>query len=244
MYNDLFERVNSLKLYKQISIVIALSVTAAAFVSHSLWGYAFVRPDIPSFARDATQVKAVIVVSNWRPENAGILQKDGNWQGRLALSKKHPYDIPEGRVLGVWQELNLLSNGLSELPIETADQALTAINSYFPEGSSGYESNAANRSAVVALFDGDIGKDLLFVAVRGGQYLNDHFAYREFVLKPEEHGYQFLQHSGFEFDVAGIEGLEFPYLFVIFFMLITLLVVFFKLIWFIAVKCQSRVVNW
>jgi hypothetical protein len=233
-----------MKLYKQISIVIALSIAAAAFVSHSLWGYAFMRPDIPSVARDATRVKSLIVVSNWRPENTGILQKDGNWQERLSLSKDHPYDIPEGRALVAWQESNLLSIELNALPIETADQALNAVNSLFPDGSDGYESNAANRSAVVALFDGGVGKDLLFVAVRGGQYRNDHFAYREFVLKREESGYEILQQSSFQFDVAGIEGIEFPHLFIIFCMLITLLVVFFKLIWFIAVKCQSRVVNW
>lgn len=209
--------------YKQVFVAMTLSTVAAAYVSYSMWGYAFMRPRIPPAALDATKIKSLIVVSNWRPENAGFLQKHGTWQELLTLSKSYPYDIPEGRVLIDWQELDLLSGKLNELPIEAADQALKAVSSFFPEGADEYKITAGNRSALVAVFEGDIGKDLIFVAARGGQIRNDHFGYREFVLNPGEKGYQILQQAGFEFDVAGIEGLEFPHLFVIFFVLVIFL---------------------
>jgi hypothetical protein len=225
-----------MKFYKQISIVIALSVTAAASVSYAMWGYAFARPDIPSAARDVIQVKSVSIVSNWLPENSGLLGRDSSWQGRLTLSRNHPYDIPEGRVLVAWQELGLLSNDLSELPIETADQVLDAVKDFFPEGDKEYKLTSANRSAVVALFDGEMGEDLIFVAIRAGQHRNDHFAYREFVLKRKENGYQILQRCSFQFDVAGIEGIEFPHLFVIFFVLLFLLVGFLNVVLFVCLR--------
>jgi hypothetical protein len=218
-----------MRLYKQVLIAMALSLASAAFLSNSLWGYALKRPGVPTAALDALYIKSMLVVSNWRRENAGMLQKNGSWQELLTLSKNHPYDIPEGRALIAWNESDLLNKQMNETPIETAEKALEAVSSFFPEGADGYKSTAKNRSALVVVFDGEIGKDLIFVAARGGQIRNDHFGYREFVLVPGEKDYKVLQQSGFQFDVAGIEGLEFPHLFVIFFVLLILFIGLFNL---------------
>jgi hypothetical protein len=131
-----------MRLYKQAFVAMTLSLVAAAYVSDSMWGYAFKRPRIPSAALDAKNIKSLIVVSNWRPENVGILQKNGTWQELLTLSKIHPYDIPEGRALISWRELDLLNSQLKETPILTADNALEAVSSFFPEGDDEYKITA------------------------------------------------------------------------------------------------------
>jgi hypothetical protein len=213
-----------MKLDKQVFLAMTLSLVSAAFVSNSLWGYVLKRPGVPAAALDASYIKSLIVVSNWRPENLGVLQKNGTWQELITLSKNHPYDIPEGRALIAWHELDLLNRHMNETSIETAHKALKAVSSFFPNGAHEYKDSAENRSALVAVFDGDLGKDLIFVAARGGQIRNDHYGYREFVLRPRENGYQILQQAGFQFDVAGIEGLEFPHFFVIFFLSMVLLI--------------------
>lgn len=213
----------------QITIMITLSVATAAIVSESIWGYPFFRPDVSSAIQEAGQINALIAVSDWRPVNSGTLQKSGEWQESIELARNHPYDTPEGRALIAWQDRGLLSADMKELPLETAAQALAAVQAFFPDGTNDYKSTAENRSAIVAQFDGSMGKNLVLVAARAGQHRNDHYAYREFILKPMDGGYQVLHQTGFQYDVAGIEGLEFPYLFALVFTSLVLLVGLFNL---------------
>ena len=181
-----------------------------------MWGYAVTRPGVLSAAKSAVKIEAVTSVSTWRPLNTGELQRSDDWRHYIDLSQKHSYDIPEGRALIAWQDHGLLDNAVEELPLETAVLALNTVNDYFPSGAPDYQSTAKSRSAIVARFASEAGDKLLLVTARAGQHRNDHYAYREFVLKPTETGYKILQQTGFEFDIAGIEGAEFTFLSVLF----------------------------
>jgi hypothetical protein len=100
-----------------------------------------------------------------------------------------------------------------------AARAVKHIDFLFPAGNSPYDSSAHDRSGIVAQFDTDEEVGLLLVAIRGGQFRNDHFAYREALLKPLGDRFEIMTNTGFEFAVAGLEGAEFPILFLIFILL-------------------------
>ena len=62
------------------------------------------------------------------------------------------------------------------------------------------------------------GRPLLFIGVRGGEVSNDHHPYYEFLFSNESSGgnLKLLSSQRFYYDVAGMEGMEWPVFLMVF----------------------------
>ena len=205
-----------MKIIWRISLIGILSGLAAAGLSQFYWGYPLLRPGILKSAKSAINILGVIAVSNWQPDLTDRVHQWRNWSTILKLTKGSPYDSPEGRMLLEWYDRDVLNDAVPLLNEEIAAQAVAFVNSRFPIGDGTYLSTSRNRTGIVAKFDSEHEHGLLLVAIRSGQYRDDHFAYREVVLRPNGGQFIVVDETGFQFDIAGIEGLEFPILFPIF----------------------------
>jgi hypothetical protein len=84
------------------------------------------------------------------------------------------------------------------------------------EGRPGY-ARAKELDGVVIEAIGADGTPLVFVGVRGGEVSNDHYPYYEFLYSGQLGGgwMELLSADHSYFDVAGIEGIEWPEFFLI-----------------------------
>lgn len=65
-------------------------------------------------------------------------------------------------------------------------------------------------------FTNDRGKRIYYVSYATQQLSNDHYAYYEFIIYENETGYTINQSNRFFYDIAGVEGLEFPFMMLFF----------------------------
>jgi hypothetical protein len=93
------------------------------------------------------------------------------------------------------------------------------------EGAPGYE-HARELTGIALEAKGREGQRYLFVAATGRQVSNDHYPYYEFLFQEAGQGAapKLLSHRRLYYDVAGMEGAEWPVVFVILLLFGTLLV--------------------
>jgi len=78
------------------------------------------------------------------------------------------------------------------------------------KSSEGYDSGAELRGIIVG-FSGPSGENRLLLALRGGQVSNDHYPFYEVLIEGANPlSFHVLHSQMFYFDVAGLEGLEWP----------------------------------
>ena len=123
------------------------------------------------------------------------------------------YYVLEGRILRALKDRQALPAEPSVMPagrLEGLYQALEATGR-LEDGETGY-ANAKRLSGIVVEALGQDGRPLLFVGVRGGEVSNDHYPYYEFLFTTDSPGAlpKLLSSQRFYYDVAGIEGAEWP----------------------------------
>ena len=94
----------------------------------------------------------------------------------------------------------------------------------------GYDSQSFMRGLMVKARDNN-NQDLIFLGVVAGQLLNDHYPCYEAVFRiMDENNFQYISGNRFCFDVAGIEGMEWFVLWIVFCLTSLLVIAFANLI--------------
>ena len=199
-----------------IAVTLVLVFAAAMAASWSLWGYALRRPSLDHRIAQARKVFSVTFVKT--AETAAgpslVADPDSSLAARIRYGRTYPYYCLGERAL-----IALEGPQLQAAPALAADRlgrlySTIAATGRLEAGEPGY-AHAKNLRGVVIEAEGTDASPLLFVGVQGGQVSNDHYPYYEFLFSnPGGNGTpRLLSAQRFYFDVAGIEGLEWPLFF-------------------------------
>ena len=205
---------------KAIAVALTISVSVGlvlgAWVSREYWGYFFLRPTTPAALRSAVALRSVTPVKPLGERVACTLQADPEYsvQQRLQWAAEDPYYAHEGRLLE-----HLVARGLDPvraprnepLQVQAIHQQLRA-KGVLVGGEPGYDNATCLSGAAVEVVD-EQGRVALVAGLRGQQVSNDHYPYYEATFLPTaEHGWRLSSSQRYFYDVAGIEGAEWPWL--------------------------------
>ena len=194
---------------------LAAVLLAAAF-SRLYWGYWFARPAVPREVAGLASVAAVIPVETRTETNgerrlAAVAGCDLRAVVTAARGEEDTYYCLTQRLLLALDDRTLL-------PAE-ATPDLSALPPLFPllrasgllvDPEEGYATSDQLGGVVVDAVARD-GRRCVLLGLTGGQQSNDHYPYYEFVFSSHEGGgLAFDRGQVFFYDVAGIEGAEWP----------------------------------
>lgn len=200
------------------------------FWSKSHWGYYLSRPSIPNSIKQVKQLESELSLEPNIFPTCNLKSKDRDWQ--LTSLKRFDYDTKRDRIEYFLDDTSIhLSNHQDEtnwrkvlnktsfrLNISKGIKIHDFIQKNYTLDQREAEYNRVCFFSAVDIFefiDFD-GNKIYYVGYSTHQLSNDHYAYYEFIIYESENGYQIKQSNRFFYDVAGIEGLEFPYFMLLF----------------------------
>jgi hypothetical protein len=206
-------------LLSAIGATMVLAFLAAVIVSKGLWGYYLYRPPLDRRIGDARKVISVTSVSTAPvgAERALVANADYSIDQLIDYGRTNDYYSLGERALIALRDRGRLPTTPPTMSPERLARlyGVLARTGWLEAGELGYE-HAKDLRGVVIEAEGDDGGPLLFVGVQGGEVSNDHYPYYEFIYSGRSAGGDpiLLSAQRFYFDVAGIEGMEWPVFFV------------------------------
>jgi hypothetical protein len=223
-------------------VLVALSAFLAAIgVSKLYWGYFLRRPGLDRRMLQIERVHSLTAVRSERGPDGTV----GLVPDRPHLVYEHldacrgdrpsqAYYCLGGRVLVALAGKGMLPAASERLSPEELDLLYDRLEGTgkLVEGAPGYD-HAKELAGLVLEAEGRGGRRYLFVAARGRQVSNDHYPYYEFLFRASERGAdpRLLSYRRFYYDVAGIEGVEWPVAFAALLLLGALLLALILTVW-------------
>ncbi len=198
---------------------LALAFLAAIVISKGLWGYYLYRPLLDRRIAWARKVVSVTMVETAPGRDGRTLIPDTSFSidQRIAYGRQDDYYNLGERALIALKEANRLPDAPPSMNPDRLARLYNLLErtGRLEAGEPGYD-HAKDLRGVVIEAEGSDGQPLLFVGVQGGEVSNDHHPYYEFLFSgPNPAGaWKLLSAQRFYFDVAGIEGMEWPVSFV------------------------------
>lgn len=211
-----------LVLLKVFAATLVLAFLAALVCSRLTWGYFFQRPGVDPRILQAKEIVSATPVTTRKTEDGFTFEvaQEDSLPGYMSWGRQYPYDSPASRVLLALEERKLLPSAPRKMPSGrlAAMYSLVESTSQLVDGESWRYGGAKMVSGVILEAIGTNDESLLFVAVRGGEVSNDHYPFYEFLFSAPELCAEFKLVSWirFYYDIAGIEGFEWPAMFVLF----------------------------
>ncbi|MDR3622449.1 MAG: hypothetical protein P4L85_24070 [Paludisphaera borealis] len=203
--------------------VLLVPFLVAIWINHEMWGYYVSRPDVDRRIVNARRIETITDVKTVTDAH-GLRAFSGAPAGDLeTYLQVHPqegdYYVLGGRVLRTLKYRDVLPEEVRGIPpsrLESLYQVLDE-SGRLEDGEPGY-SDAKSLSGIVVEALGGDGRPLLFVGVEGREVSNDHYPFYEFLFTSDSPGgpLKLLSYQRFYYDVAGIEGLEWPAFLLIF----------------------------
>jgi hypothetical protein len=230
---------------KSLLITCAIAFIASIVFSRVYWGYFFFRPSLPSQIDTLDQITSVVPfhTRDDAPTSRVFVAYPEMTIGHLLDScKKHPYDCDYGRILLRLQEKMILPKEFSYnlRPFPSVPTLLEASRLLVPSDE-GYDSLKYMNGILARGVTRD-GTELLVLGAYGGEVSNDHHPYYEaiFSLDRESH-LKYLAGTLYFADVAGVEGFEWYYVWLLTSVIGSLVVVPVSLLaWVIIMKIRGR----
>ena len=196
------------------AMALLLCLLGALLTSRLLWGYWFSRPLPDPRITSASAVLAVTPFTTDAPGGALELVPEAgvDLRQRLAAVRQDPYYSLDERALAVLDDRRVLPLDPPAWPAEKLAgwYARLAGTGRLVEGATGYNDATRLRGFLVEAALGR-GTRLVFVAACGGQVSNDHYPFYEWLYAMGPAGEpRLLSTRRFFYDVAGIEGAEWP----------------------------------
>ncbi|MHC4092308.1 MAG: hypothetical protein ACYSVY_18895, partial [Planctomycetota bacterium] len=206
-------------LFASVAGTLAVGALAGAIVSLNYWGYCFSRPGVDSRVEGFRKVARMSFVSTERQssgQNHFVHDLKESISKTMREGQRDPYYNLESRILFSLAERDLLPDEAQ--PIDS--ERLASLYSLLEKtvaleiGESGYPW-AKRLEGIVVEAEGPGQQQFLFVGVRGGEVSNDHYPYYEVLYSlPEGDGEPVrVSSKRFYFDLAGMEGWEWPLMF-------------------------------
>jgi hypothetical protein len=211
------------RLARRLALAIAaastllLPLVAAFWINHEMWGYFVSRPAVDRRIADAPQVETITIVDTRTDVRSNSTFSGQPIQEVGYYIQEHPqegdYYVLEGRVLRALQHRQTLPADPHVIPNGRLGSLYQLLESTgrLEDGEPGY-TDAKQLGGIVVEARGRDGRPLLFVGARGRQISNDHYPYYEFLFTSDspDGPWKLLSFQRFYYDVAGIEGVEWP----------------------------------
>ncbi|WP_061249745.1 hypothetical protein [Leptospira alstonii] len=193
--------------------------------NQSHWGYYLSRPSIPNSIQEVRQLQSALHFesSYLRPCNLEPRNRDRSQH----TSTRNYYDDPQTRIDYYLDDIRFYPNetpwreALKKTSFRLNAAKGMAIHDFieknytFERSEKGYAPCPFYKSNIFE-FTNDRGDRIYYVSYSTQQLSNDHYAYYEFIIHENGAGYKINQSSRFFYDIAGIEGLEFPFIMLLF----------------------------
>lgn len=192
----------------------------AIWINEGLWGYYVSRPALDRRIVEAGRIESVTLVATV-PDSLGNPTFSGAPVADVGpFIQVHPqegdYYVLEGRILRALEDRRALPSEAGTMPAERLASLYRVLDETgrIEAGEPGY-GDARKLDGVVVEGVGRDGRPLIFVGVRGGEVSNDHHPYYEFLFARDspDGRPRLLSFQRFYYDVAGIEGAEWPVFF-------------------------------
>ena len=191
---------------------------AAICFNHSMWGYYVNRPGVDRRIVEARQVETITRVMT-EFDARGSRTFAGTPFGELGdytqvHSQEGDYYVLDERALRARSFVVILPAQRPERCLRAGWRLSWQIldkTGWLEDGEPGYR-HAKELSGIVVEALGRDGHPLLFVGARGREVSNDHYPYYEFLFTSESAAgpLKLLSFQRFYYDVAGMEGIEWP----------------------------------
>ena len=193
-----------------VAIVTATVCLAAALVTSKLyWGYFWARPSLDRVLDrdDVAEVTAVAYVQA-KAGDPRLTPSEVDVERSLSGCREHPYDCALSR------GLLRLADRVPPDPGAPSPDSLAALLDVYESRPAPFETDGRDPYSsvwglVIEYNDSD-GSPRAFFAARGSAVSNDHYPFQELDLRRTDDGYVIVRRQHFFYDVAGIEGLEWP----------------------------------
>lgn len=202
-----------------IILTLLLAFLGAITASKMYWGYFLRRPGLDRRIRNWDRVISITPVSTERQaDGTGIFVVDGSYSisNRIKYGRSDSYYCLDARILIALEDKGKLPDSPNRMEAELLSSLYGRLDSsgILVEGDPGYDEAKLLHGVVVEA----VGKDnqrYVFVGVKGLEVSNDHRPYYEFLFKTgkQTSELKLLSCNQFFYDVAGIEGLEWPIMF-------------------------------
>lgn len=202
-----------------IILTLLLAFLGAITASKMYWGYFLRRPGLDRRIRNWDRVISITPVSTERQaDGTGIFVVDGSYSisNKIKNDRSDSYYCLDGRILIALEDRGKLPDSPNRMEAELLRSLYGRLDSsgILVEGDPGYDEAKLLHGVVVEA----LGKDnqrYVFVGVKGLEVSNDHRPYYEFLFKADKQTSELklLSCNQFFYDLAGIEGLEWPVMF-------------------------------
>lgn len=198
-------------------LILVLALVLAIGMSKYYWGYFFQRPPASAAVEGIREVTTLSFVrcsvSSGRARCA--LRSDHSLSEELQECRKDQYYCLEGRIaVGLRESGRLPANPTPTQPavLRQVESVLTGQNVLVPS-ESGYDGNADLTGIVVTDENGNRGS-VLAIAITGREVSNDHYPHYELLVDAGGDKVRIIRKTVFFYDVAGMEGVEWLYMFI------------------------------
>ena len=197
-----------------------LPLLVSFWINHEIWGYYVKRPAVDRQIINSRQIETVTQVES-QPDSRGRTTFSGAAIGDVGdytqmSPQEGDYYLLEGRVLRALQSRRALEARLRVIPASRLEGLYQVLDNTgrLEWGEPGYTRAKELRGIVIEARSHD-NRHLLFAGVQGGEVSNDHHPYYEFLFASDSSDgpWVLISFHRFYFDVAGIEGLEWPVFF-------------------------------
>jgi hypothetical protein len=220
VFAAIFKRATSFRRPARAYFLAMLPVMLLAFfvaigISKIYWGYFLSRPPVFAELKTIAAAPSIIPVATFDETNAlpyFVARQIQPLAEALQYAERNPYDDPEGRLLVALRDKHRLPEAFST--------SLNDLSSLLPLARSsglmvpadpGYTGDRF-LGGYIADAVGPSGNRLVFLFLGGAQIANDHYPCYEmlFSSSPGSSDLKFVRGRRFFYDVAGVEGLEWP----------------------------------
>lgn len=185
--------------------------------SRYYWGYALRRPPVLREIREPRRILAVIPIrteTDAEGHRRIVAHADYSLADSLTRAREDSYYNLHPRLLLALDERGALPEAVAtDLSAVPEMHALIRHTGILAKPEAGYP-DADHLSGVAILAEGPSNRRRLFLGVSGRQAANDHYPYYEMLFESGGTGgdgaFSYIRGHRFFFDVAGIEGMEWP----------------------------------
>lgn len=212
----------------RIIALILLPVLIAAGISQALWGYPVTPPPVEAITGDLAHVNEIAYL---RMTERGKFALATPPDLTLSIPGPSPYapELSGGNTLRIY---NFAAGASVASPTSTdTDWQLPALNAalqqagwqFLPDDAPDTIKGCCVPRGYIISGQTTTGKTRYLVGLSSSQIRNDHYFYYEGLLGPsEDDGLTLLTDQHFRYDIAGLEGFQFPELLILVYMFIVL----------------------
>lgn len=188
---------------------LVLPFLVAIAINHDLWGYYLSKPPVDRKIVEARSIESITYVQTEAGPDGGLTF--------AGAPVRHP-EVMGGRVFRDLKARDALPANPPIMPADRLGRLHRALDETgrLEVGEPGYDEAKHLAGVAIEAKDRD-GRPIVFVGVGGGEVSNDHHPYYEFLFTtdPSERRWELLSFHRTYYDVAGIEGAEWPLFFLL-----------------------------